>query len=319
MKKYSVVYLEPVPKDVEAIVRSRLPPELSLRIRQKSESVEEAIRDAGFVLVATTALTAQAIQTARGVRLIQHQGVGYEKTDVIEAAHHGIPVAICPEGTIVGVAEHVFLLILALYKNLREADASLRAGNWLQWELRSLSYEIAGKTLGILGLGHIGQEVAKRAKAFCADVAYYDIAPQEQKIENELGAQFVPFSELLSNADILTLHLPLNQETYHIIGDAELKRLKSSSILINTARGSLVDERALIEALQSRSIAGAGLDVFEDEPLPPDSPLVKLPNVVLTPHIAAGTADALIAKMDACFANILRVARGENPRNTVTE
>jgi phosphoglycerate dehydrogenase-like enzyme len=319
MQKYKVVYLEPVPKDVEAVVRSRLPPEFNLQIRMDTESVEEVIQDADFILVATTPLPKKDIQAAQRLRLIQHQGVGYDKTDVTAAGKRGISVALCPEGTIIGVAEHVFLLILALYKKICKADASLRAGDWLQWELRPSSYEIAGKTLGILGLGHIGKEVAKRAKAFDAKIIYYDHLRQEPEIENKLGASFVPSDILLSDSDILSLHIPLTPDTYHIIGEAELNIMKETSILINTARGPLVDEQALVEALQSQRIAGAGLDVFENEPLPQDSALINLPNVVITPHISAGTVDALITKMDACFANMLRIVHGDIPIHVISE
>lgn len=211
-------------------------------------------------------------------------------------------MALCPAGTSIGVAEHVFLLILALYKQLRAAEAALRSGRWLQWELRSGSYELAGKTMGLVGLGRIGREVALRA------------APD---VEQAFGVRFVPFAGLLAEADFVSLHLPLTPGTRHVIGAPEMGRMKRSALLINTARGPLVDEAALAAALRAGQIAGAGLDVFEIEPLPADHPLVSLPNVVLTPHIAAGTADALVVKMKACFANMLRVTRGEVPADVV--
>jgi glyoxylate reductase len=311
MRSYNVTYLEPVPADVEAIIRSCLPPELALRVRGQDEKVEEVITEADFVLVATTPLPAQAIAVARRLRLIQHQGVGYEKTDVAAAAQRGIPVALCPSGTSVGVAEHVFLLILALYKRLLTADASLRQGKWLQWELRPTSYEIAGKTFGILGLGRIGQEVASRARAFAARLVYFDVHRPSEETERALGVRFLPMDDLLAQADILSLHLPYGLQNHHTIGEAELAKMKPSAILINTARGPLVDEEALVDALANGRLAGAGLDVFEKEPLPTGHPLTRLPNVVLTPHISAGTVDALRTKMSACFANMLRVGRGE--------
>jgi phosphoglycerate dehydrogenase-like enzyme len=312
------VYLEPVPAGVEQIVRACLPPKLELRVRREAESVAEALREADFVLVATTPLPASALAGAARLRLIQHQGVGYDKTDVAAAAGLGIPVALCPAGTSIGVAEHVFLLILALYKQLRIAEAALRGGHWLQWELRSGSFELAGKTVGLVGLGRIGREVTVRARAFAANVIYYDVARAAPEAERLLGVQFAPLAELLAQADILSLHLPLTPATRHLIGAAELRQMRRSAVLINTARGPLVDEAALVAALQAGQIAGAGLDVFEVEPLPPDHPLVTLPNVVLTPHVSAGTADALVVKMKACFANMLRVTRGEAPLDTVT-
>jgi len=318
MPIHTVVYLEPVPADVEQIVRACLPPELELRVRREGEPVPEALRQADFVLVATTPLPAAALASASRLRLIQHQGVGYDKIDVAAAASLGIPVALCPAGTSIGVAEHVFLLILALYKRLRLAEAGLRSGQWLQWELRAGSYELAGKTVGLVGLGRIGREVTVRARAFAANVLYYDVARLAPEAERALGVEFVTLAQLLSRADILSLHLPLTPATRHVIGAPELSQMRRSAVLINTARGPLVDEAALVAALQAGQIAGAGLDVFETEPLLAHHPLLALPNVVLTPHISAGTADALVVKMKACFANMLRVAQGELPVDTVT-
>ena len=277
----------------------------------------EALAGADFALVATTPLPASVLAGADRLRLIQHQGVGYDKTDVSAAAARGIPVALCPAGTSVGVAEHVFLLILALYKQLRAAEGGLHEGRWLQWELRPGSFEVAGKTIGLLGLGRIGREVASRARAFAAEVCYYDVVRAAPEAEQALGVRFAPMPEVLAQADILSLHLPLTTATRHVIGAAELRQMRPTAVLINTARGPLVDEPALVAALQTGQIAGAGLDVFETEPLPAGHPLLALPNVVLTPHISAGTADALIVKMRACFANMLRVARGEAPLDAV--
>lgn len=318
MQKLKVVYLDSVPPEVEAIVRACLPPELALEVRSTDKTVEDVIVDADFVLVATTSLPREAIAAARQLQLIQHQGVGYDKTDIIAAAEHQIPVALCPMGTTDGVAEHVFLLILALFKSLLLADTSLRKGIWSQWALRPSSFEIAGKTMGILGFGRIGRAVASRARAFKAEVIYHDIERAPAEVEDRLGARFVSFEALLSQSDILTLHTIASPQTYHLIGEAELRCMKSSAILINTARGTIVNEPALIKALQAGLLAGAGLDVFESEPIAPINPLINLPNVVLTPHIAAGTRDALVAKMEACFANMLRVARGERPIDMVT-
>lgn len=318
MTRFTVVYLEPVPPDVEEIVRSRLPDSFDLQIRRKHEPVENVLPGADFILVATTPLPASAFAFTPRLRLVQHQGVGYNKTDVRAAAARGIPVAICPAGTCIGVAEHVFLLILALYKRILRADASMRDGRFLQWELRSASFEIYGKTMGIIGLGRIGKEVAKRAQAFGARLIYSDLFRAPEEFERLLDLRFFPFEDCLAQADILTLHLPLNPSTHHLIGHKELACMKPASILINTARGPLVDEVALVEALQSGRIAGAGLDVYETEPPPADHKLFQMENVILTPHIAAGTADALVAKIDACFANMLRITRSEVPIDVVT-
>jgi glyoxylate reductase len=317
MTSYRVVYLEPVPPDVEAIIRSRAPSEFVLSFRDAEEPVATSLAGADFVLVATTKLTNEVLFAASELRLIQHQGVGYDNIDLDSARDRGIPVAICPTGTSIGVAEHVFLLILSLYKRVLEADASMRRGKWLQWALRPKSFEIAGKTIGLVGLGRTGREVASRANAFGAKVVYTDTVRPEPAIEDALGVSFLWLDELLSISDIVSLHAPLTPETRYLINTNSLAKMKPTAILINTARGPLVDERALAEALRTGKIFGAGLDVFEREPPPKDNPLFALPNVVVTPHIAAGTADALRAKMDACFANMQRVIAGIEPENRI--
>ena len=317
---YKVVYLQALPPAVLEIVRSQLPPCFELEaLREPSrDEVLRRVADADFLLVATTPVTEEVMAAAPRLKLIQHQGVGYDNVDVEAATRRGIPVALTPEGTTVGVAEHVFLLILALYKQLRQAEGALRRGEWLQWVLRPGSYEIAGKTLGIVGLGRIGRAVARRARAFeVAEILYYDLVRPGPEIEQELEVVFCPFHDLLRQADIVTLHVPLTGETRGMIGPRELELMGERAILINTARGALVDEEALYHALTTGQIAGAGLDVFVQEPTPPNNPLLRLDNAVVTPHIAAGTRDALQAKMAAAFANMVRVAQGEEPIHQV--
>ncbi len=317
---WRVAYLEAVPQDTAGIILSRLPAGFELRMvaDYSDEAACAALSDADFVLVATHPLPARLIAAAPHLRLIQHQGVGHENTDVGAARAAGVPVALCPEGTTVGVAEHTILLILAVYRRLLHADASVRAGQWLQFGLRAGSYELAGKGIGLVGLGRIGRAVAQRARAFEAVVCYYDTIRLASQEEQALGVVYRPFDDLLAGADIVSLHVPATPQTYHIIDSAALACMRTGSILINTARGSLVDQAALLGALRSGHLAGAGLDVFEHEPLGPDDPLLALPNVVLTPHIAAGTRDALVAKMDAAFANMVRVSRGEPPLHVIS-
>jgi D-3-phosphoglycerate dehydrogenase / 2-oxoglutarate reductase len=320
-QKWRVTYMEVVPPDTAEIISSRVPSPLQLNFIEdySDEAAIAAISEADFALVATYPLPASVIKSGRRLRMIQHQGVGYDKTDVKFAKSHGIPVALCPEGTITGVAEHVFLLILSIYKQILVADLSVRRGEWRQFSLRADSFEIAGKKLGILGLGRIGEAVARRAVSFEAEVNYFDIKRRTIDEERKFGITFKPFKELLKVSNIVSLHLPNSPETYHIMNSQSFDLMQAGSILINTARGELVDTQALQRALQIGHLGGAGLDVFELEPPDPKDPLLKLPNVVLTPHIAAGTRDALIEKMDACFANMLRVVQGESPWHIVEE
>jgi len=323
MARYKVIYFNVATAPVYKIINSEMPEELELLTL--SEDTDEArlklLPEVDFILNADARLTAEHIAAAPKLKHIQHQGVGYDKTDVAAAAKRGIKIGLTPEGTSIGVAEHTILLILAVYKNLVVADTSLRQGNWRQWDLRPRSFEMCGKTLGLIGFGRIGQEVAKRAVSFETRVVFYDSYLNLGKADAEMwagrGVESYGLEELLAESDILSLHIPANEETIGFLSTERLSMMKPSAIVINTARGKVVDEGALVEALQAGRLAGAGLDVFAEEPLPPGSPLCQMENVVLTPHISAGTVDALRQKMRAAFANIMRVVRGETPINTV--
>jgi phosphoglycerate dehydrogenase-like enzyme len=317
----TVLYAEPLPEDLRPFVRDELPDAWRLDVVETKDRADllQRIAGADFVVVATTRIDATVLDAAPRLRHVQHQGVGYDNVDVAACRARGVSVALTPEGTTTGVAEHTFLLILALYKRLREAETQLRAGGWPVWELRSRSFEIAGKTLGLVGFGRIGRAVAARAAAFEADVLYYDPVRAPADAEEALRVAYRPLDDLLRESDIVSVHVPLSDQTRHIVGARELALMKPSAILLNTARGPLVDEAALVQALTSGQIAGAGLDVFEQEPPAAGNPLLRLDNVVATPHIAAGTADAFRAKMRAVFANLRRVAAGEAPINQVNE
>lgn len=323
MAKYKVLYMNVATPDVYEIIQSQLPEGFELITLEHDDDKErvEKAREVDFFLVADAAITEEHIAAAPKLKLIQHQGVGYEKIDLVAARKRGIPVALTPEGTSIGVAEHVFLLVLALYKKLIKAHTSLLRGEWLQWALRKDSYEIYGKTFGLIGFGRIARQVAVRARAFGARVIFFDkYVYLSEEDKEELGVSAVnTLDELLALSDIVSIHVPLTKETYKLIDASALKKMKPTAILINTARGKIVDEQALVEVLKDGRILGAGLDVFYDEPLDPDSPLTQLENVVLTPHIAAGTRDALITKMRAAFANMLRVLNNERPLNEVVE
>ncbi|MBA2450731.1 MAG: hypothetical protein H0V51_22185 [Chloroflexi bacterium] len=315
----TVLYAEPIPADLQAIAVAALPPGFRLEAVASKDRGEllGRVGDADFIVVATTRVDEKLLRAASRLRLVQHQGVGYNNVDLAACARADIPVALTPEGTTTGVAEHTILLILALYKHLRVAEAALRGGGWPVWELRSSSFELAGKTLGLVGFGRIGREVARRARAFDARIVYYDPFRASHDVETALEAAFLSLDELLGRADIVSLHLPLSDETRDLIGTRELALMRPHAVLINTARGPLIDEAALARALATGQIAGAGLDVFRQEPPEPGNPLLALENVVLTPHVSAGTRDAFETKMRAAFANMARVARGEPPLNRV--
>jgi phosphoglycerate dehydrogenase-like enzyme len=184
--------------------------------------------------------------------------------------------------------------------------------------MRSRSVELAGKTVGLIGFGRIGREVARRVRAFDTTIVYYDSVRAPAAVEVELGTTYLSRDDLLRRGDVVSLHAPLTAGTRGMIGERELRLMRPHAVLINTARGALVDEQALVRALDEEWIAGAGLDVLAQEPPHANNPLLTRPNVILTPHVAAGTRDAYRTKIQAVFANMQRVARGEAPLHQVS-
>jgi phosphoglycerate dehydrogenase-like enzyme len=212
----------------------------------------------------------------------------------------------------VAVAETAITLMLAVYKRLCVAHNSLRNGQWLKWELRTGCYELWHKTVGLIGGGAIGRAVAKRLNhGFECRVLYTDLFRLAQETEKAMGMTFTSLEDLLREADIVSLHIPLLPETRGLIGAKAFAMMKPSAVLINTARGGVADEPALIEALQEKAIAGAGLDVFAKEPPDRDNPLLRMDNVVVTPHNGGGTVDTMKRIIGHGFDNIMRVERGE--------
>jgi len=245
-----------------------------------------------LIVRSRTKVTREVIYNASKLKVIGRAGVGLDNIDLKAAKERGIKVLSTPEAPSVAVAELVFGLILALARRITICDRGLKEGKWLKHE--AMGFELKGKTLGIIGLGRIGREVAVRARAFGMNVIYYDIYRPPPEVEEKLGVKFMEFRELLSKSDIITIHVPLTPETRHMIGEREFSIMKSSAILVNTSRGAVVDTKALLNALKNGRIAGACLDVYEHEP-PRESweiELIKLPNVVATPHIGAMTIEA---------------------------
>jgi phosphoglycerate dehydrogenase-like enzyme len=314
----NVLYWNPsATPDLRSILEQEMPRDWTLRVLDQDGSADALLADCDFMIVADRSVTAQDFNKIKRLRMIQHQGVGYERIDIQACREHGVLLGLTPEGTTNGVAEHTILLILAIYKQLIKAATGVRTGHWMQWELRQNSFEISGKTVGLVGFGRIGRAVAARARAFEATVLYFDPFLAEAGAEDAERASSL--QELLSRSDIVSLHLPGSASNRKLIGAPALRTMKSTAILINTSRGNIVDEAALYEALQSGWIAGAGLDVLEQEPAAATNPLLSLDNVVVTPHISAGTVDAFRTKMRAVCDNLLRFDRGEAPLNLAPE
>lgn len=236
------------------------------------------------VVRSATKVTKPVIEAASQLEIIVRAGIGLDNIDVAAAKAKGVQVANTPAATSISVAEHTFGLMLAAVRNHGKANLSMKEH---KWEKKLLSgTELYGKTLGIIGMGRIGYEVAKRALVFGMEIIAYDII----KVETELDVRQVSLEELLSQADIITLHLPLTEKTKHMISDKEFERMKDGVILINASRGGIVDEKALLEALDSGKVRAAAIDVYEKEP-PEDFSLVDHPNVIATPHVGAAAKE----------------------------
>ncbi len=253
-------------------------------------------------------------RAAPRLKLLQLLSAGYDRVDIEAARRAKVPVCNNGGANAVAVAEHAMMLMLAVCRRLAWQHASVVSGRWRGNDIANVRlFELHGRTLGIIGLGTIGKKVARLAHAFGMDVQYYDIARLSEDEADQLGVRFRLMSELLRGSDIVSLHVPLTRLTRHMIGAAELRLMRPSAYLINTCRGPVVDEAALHEALASGAIAGAGLDVFDQEPPSADNPLFGLDNVVLTPHFAGPTWDNQYTRFRNAFDNVQRVARGERP------
>ncbi|ASJ16978.1 3-phosphoglycerate dehydrogenase [Thermococcus chitonophagus] len=254
------------------------------------ERLLELVKDVEAIIVRSKPkVTRKVIENAPKLKVIARAGVGLDNIDVEAAKERGIEVVNAPGASSRSVAELAFGLIFAVARKIAYADRKMREGVWAKKECMGI--ELEGKTIGVVGFGRIGYQVAKIARAFGMNVLLYDPYPNEERAK-EVGGKFVDLETLLKESDIVTLHVPLLDSTYHLINEERLKLMKKNAILINAARGAVVDTNALVKALQEGWIAGAGLDVYEEEPLPKDHPLTKLDNVVLTPHIGASTYEA---------------------------
>ena len=259
------------------------------------------------------------LEHAPRLRAVSRFGVGYDRVDVEACTRREIYVTYTPGVLSHAVAELTLALMLCLSRRMIEADRYVRT-KWAMDRRTTipLGNDLQGKTLGIIGLGRIGIEVARRAKAFNMQVIYYDKMRRLEAEEN-LGVKYVSLKHLLETSDFVSLHVPLTPETRHLIGERELKMMRKTAYLINTSRGAVVDEKALCRALREGWIAGAGLDVFYEEPVPLDNPLLKMENVVLTPHMATHTIETRQLMVAAVTEDIRRVLSGKPPLNLVPE
>ena len=281
----------------------------------KPEALEALIGEyEGLVVRSETQVTAQLIAAGLHLQVIGRAGVGVDNIDLEAATHRGIPVVNAPTGNTVAAAEHTMALMLAMARHVPQSDASMRRGEWRRRDF--MGVEVRNKTLGIIGLGKVGSEVARRARAFQMRILAFDpFVPQETA--RNLSAELVDLDRLVAESDFITIHTPLTAGSKQLLGAAQFSRLKPGVRIINAARGGLVDEKLLDEAIRSGQVAGAALDVFSSEPIPKDSALLVNPHVVVTPHLGASTAEAQVEVALEIADQVLTVLAGGSAPYTV--
>jgi len=277
---------------------------ITLDQASKSELIKHASEAEYFLASGRLRIDSDVLNVAPKLRMIQRTGVGIDTLDLDVLRKKNIPVYVNKGVNSGSVAEHTIMLILSVLRKLPFVDSSVKKGIWRKQETGVQCNELYDKSVGIIGLGNIGCSVARLLQPFGVKILYYDIFRISQKEEDELNLIYKPLSEILIEVDILSLHLPTTKANKKMIGKNEIASMKSGSIIINTSRGTLIDQDALVDALHRGHLRGAGIDVFAEEPIPQDSSLLSAENVVLTPHIAGVTMDAFQRMMRKAFKNI---------------
>ena len=288
--------------------------QVDLKVGMKPEELEAIIGDyEALVVRSETKVTASVLAKATKLQVVGRAGVGVDNIDLDAATSHGIAVVNAPTGNTLAAAEHAFALMMALSRKIAQADASMRRGEWTRGKF--MGVELRGKTLGVIGLGKVGSEVAKRAVAFQMDVIAFDPYVATDRAQS-MGVEMVDMDRLLKESDYITIHTPLTAGSKNLIGEAEFKKLKKGVRIINAARGGLVDEDLLDEALRSGAVAGAGLDVFTSEPVK-SMPLLENENLVMTPHLGASTEEAQVEVAKEVVDQVMAVLAGQPAPYTI--
>lgn len=290
--------------------------EVRLAASLNEDDLASSVQDVeGIIIRANGKVTRRIMEAAPHLKVVARHGVGIEAIDRQAAAELGIRVVNTPDANVESVAEHCVGMMVILAKRILQADQALRGGDWNS-RYRLIGEELFGRTLGVIGFGRIGQRVAEICSlGFCMQIIYSDVVASPE-FEQRIGARQLPTAEVLSQADFVSLHVPLIPDTSRMIGVDALKKMRSSAFLINSSRGAVVDPEALLQALREGWIAGAGLDVYDLEPLPAGDPLLALPNVVLTPHMAAHSGEALL-RMAMVVEDVIAVIEGREPKHPV--
>lgn len=299
----------PLDEQIQKGFLAQLPEGVALQ-HIKSADDYPRLAQADYIVLRSLQIRGEHIPLLGKAKLIQRWGVGYDTVDIREAGEAGIPVAVIAGANATPVAEMTLLLLLAVYRRLIPLHNGIEQGKWEREQYLPVSYTIEGKLAGIVGLGAIGKKVARLLRAFGADVIYHDAYRLQPAAEEELGVAYRPLEELLELSDIVSVHLPLTEDTRGLIDAEALGRMKRTAVLLNTAREEIVSRTDLVNALKRGEILGAGLDALEAD-VAQDNPFRELDNVVLTPHVAGNTTDNSAGMIRRCVANIKAVRAGE--------
>lgn len=318
-KKYCAVYAlsHPWVDGVIHEVAAQLAPDVDVVCYDPADTAAAATHLPRADFVVCLKLSTEQVALLGRCRLVHHNGVGYDGIDRAALHARGIPLAITPALTAETVAEHTLMLILALNKQLVQVHASMQRGEFNLFGWRAESHTLFGKTVGIVGLGRIGRRVAELAHAFGCRVIYNDLVAAPAELATRLNLTRLSLEGVVAEADVLTVHVPLTELTRGMFGAAEFARMQPSALYINASRGATYDLDALYAALAAGNLRGAGLDVYQPEPPPANHPILQLPNVICTPHIASGTVERQYAIVTAQMENFLRVLRGEAPKEEI--
>jgi len=319
MQKPNVYLTGPLPPEC----MQRLENESNLTVNKlgrdlnQSELIEALKNADGLICFLSDTIDAEVLDANPNLKVVANYAVGYNNIDVDAATRMGVAVTNTPDVLTDTTADLAWALMFAVSRRIVEGDRLVRAGQWKGWApLQLLGLDVTGATLGVIGMGRIGRAVAERAKAFRMEVLYWNRTRLDAETEKQLGMKYAEIDAVLSNSDFVSLHLALSPATEQLIDAEKLAKMRSSAYLINTARGSIVDEKALVKALQKKEIAGAGLDVFEKEPqVEPE--LFELENVVMTPHVGSGTIATRTMMGNMVVENCLAGCAGKRPKNLV--
>jgi len=315
--QYNVIVTEPInqmgikylkEKEVNVI---ELPPGSTGEVLSKQVTKADGLITRGSIKI-----TEELMKASPRLKVIGVHGIGCDHVDLAAAKRLGKIVCNTPDALTVTVSEMAFALTLALLRNIVSADKAVRKGEWNRKYSDLIGSELAGKKVGIIGLGRIGEATARRVKAFDSDVLYWSRTRKPEK-ELKYGFRWMELDDLLEESDIISLHVPSTEETRHLIGLEQFEKMKQGVYIVNTARGKVIDEEALIKALKNGKVKAAALDVFENEPLSTDSPLCKMDNVILTPHIGASNLEGMQRMAIQVAVGVLKAIQGEEPDNRV--